>query len=63
MPDGIEVVHSQSLDSKATGWVWQFAIFAAGALPAAGMIAYVKWLKTGRMLSGLANPRCAAARA
>jgi hypothetical protein len=41
-PDGIEVVHSESLDSKATGWAWQFAIFAAGTLPAAGTIAYVR---------------------
>ena len=40
-PAGVEVVHSESLDSKATGWASQFAIFAAGALPAAGMIAYV----------------------
>jgi hypothetical protein len=38
-PDGIEVIHSESLDSKATGWAWQFAIFAAGTLPAAGTIA------------------------
>jgi hypothetical protein len=40
-PDGIEVVHSESLGSKATGWVWQFAIFAVGTLPAASLVIYV----------------------
>jgi hypothetical protein len=40
-PTGEEIVHSEDLGSKATGWVWQFAIFAAGTLPAAGMIIYV----------------------
>jgi len=40
-PTGADIVHSEDLGSKATGWVWQFAIFAAGTLPAAGMIIYV----------------------
>jgi hypothetical protein len=39
-PGGDEIVHSESLGSKANGWVWQFAIFAAGTLPAVGLIAY-----------------------
>ena len=34
-PAGDEVVHSEDFGSKATGWAWQFAIFAVGALPAA----------------------------
>jgi hypothetical protein len=37
----VEIVHSEDLGSKATGWVWQFAIFAVGTLPAVGMIIYV----------------------
>lgn len=40
-PNGDEVVHSEELGSKAAGWVWQFAIFAVGTLPAVGMIIYV----------------------
>jgi hypothetical protein len=40
-PTGEEIVHSEDLGSKATGWVWQFAIFAVGTLPAVGMIIYV----------------------
>jgi hypothetical protein len=36
-PAGAEVLHSEPLGSKATGWVWQFAIFAVGTLPAVGM--------------------------
>jgi hypothetical protein len=34
---GEEIVHGEDLGSKATGWAWQFAIFAVGMLPAAGM--------------------------
>jgi hypothetical protein len=41
MPGGDEVLHSEDLGSKATGWVWQFAIFAVGTLPAVGMIVLV----------------------
>jgi hypothetical protein len=37
-PAGDELVHSEDLQSKATGWAWQFAIFAAGAAPAATLI-------------------------
>jgi hypothetical protein len=40
-PTGDEIVHSEDLGSKATGWVWQFAIFAVGTWPAVGMISYV----------------------
>jgi hypothetical protein len=40
-PTGAEIVHSEDLSSKATGWVWQFAIFAVGTLPAVGMIIHV----------------------
>ena len=40
-PGGDEVVHSEDLGSKATVWVWQFAIFAVGALAAVGMIVLV----------------------
>jgi len=40
-PRGDEVLHSEDLRSKATGWAWQFAIFAVGALPAVGMIVYI----------------------
>jgi len=40
-PGGDEVAHSEDLRSKATGWAWQFAIFAVGALPAVGMIVFV----------------------
>jgi hypothetical protein len=36
-PSGDEVLHSEALASKATDWVWQFAIFAVGTLPAIGM--------------------------
>jgi hypothetical protein len=36
-PTGEEIVHSADLGSKAAGWVWQFAIFAVGTLPAVGM--------------------------
>jgi hypothetical protein len=38
---GDEVRHSEEFGNKARGWVWQFAIFAAGTLPAIGMIGYV----------------------
>ncbi|HTX95505.1 MAG TPA: hypothetical protein VME67_12000 [Mycobacterium sp.] len=34
-PTGGQVSHSEDFPSKAIGWVWQLAIFAAGALPAA----------------------------
>lgn len=40
-PGGDEVLRSEDLGSKATGWVWQFAIFAVGTLPAIGMIVFV----------------------
>jgi hypothetical protein len=40
-PSGDEVAHSEDLRSKATGWAWQFAIFAVGTLPAVGMIVFV----------------------
>jgi len=40
-PGGDEILHSEDLGSKATGWVWQFAIFAVGTLPAVGMIVFV----------------------
>ncbi len=40
-PVGDEVLHSENLESKATGWAWQFAIFAVGTLPAVGMIVFV----------------------
>ena len=40
-PSGDETLHSEGLGSKATGWAWQFAIFAVGALPAVGMIVLV----------------------
>jgi hypothetical protein len=38
---GDEVLHSEGLAGKATGWAWQFAIFAVGTLPAIGMIVFV----------------------
>ena len=40
-PSGDEILHSEGLGSGATGWAWQFAIFAVGALPAVGMIVLV----------------------
>ena len=40
-PAGDEMAHSEDLSSKATGWAWQFAIFAVGTLPAVGMIIYI----------------------
>jgi hypothetical protein len=40
-PGGDEVLHSEDLRSKATGWAWQLAIFAIGTLPAVGMIVLV----------------------
>jgi hypothetical protein len=40
-PSGDEILHSEGLGSRATGWAWQFAIFAVGALPAVGMIVLV----------------------
>jgi hypothetical protein len=40
-PGGDEVLRSEDLGSKATGWVWQFAIFAVGTLPAIDMIVFV----------------------
>jgi len=40
-PTGDEVFHSEGLGGKATGWVWQFAIFALGAVPAVVLIAVV----------------------
>ena len=38
---GAEVLHSASLGSKARGWAWQLAIFAAGTLPAIALITVV----------------------
>ena len=40
-PGDDEVVHNIDLGGKAKVWVWQFAIFALGTLPAASMIIYV----------------------
>jgi hypothetical protein len=37
-PSGDEVFHSEGLGSKATGWVWQLAIFALGAVPGVVLI-------------------------
>ena len=34
---GDEVVHNIDFGGKAKVWVWQFAIFAVGTLPAVGM--------------------------
>lgn len=48
-PAGDEVLHSEDLRSKATGWAWQFAIFAVGTLPAVGMIVYISRHAGGRM--------------
>ncbi|MGD1171557.1 hypothetical protein [Mycobacterium seoulense] len=36
---GDEVIHSEGLAGKAIGWAWQLAIFAAGALPTAIILA------------------------
>jgi hypothetical protein len=36
---GDELSHSEGLDAKATGWAWQFAIFALGCLPAVTIVA------------------------
>jgi hypothetical protein len=41
MPGGDEILHSEDLGRKATGWAWQFAIFAVGAVPAVGMMVLV----------------------
>ena len=46
-PSGDDIRHSEGLGSKATGWAWQFAIFAVGALPALGMIVLVSWRSGG----------------
>jgi hypothetical protein len=40
-PGSDELSHSEIIRSKATGWAWQFAIFAVGTLPAAAMIVVV----------------------
>ena len=40
-PGGDEVLHSEGLASKATGWAWQFATFAVGTLPAIATIVFV----------------------
>ncbi len=37
-PGGNEVLHSEDLRSKASGWAWQLGIFAAGTVSAVGMI-------------------------
>jgi hypothetical protein len=47
-PGGEQVVHSEDFGNKATGWVWQFAILVAGALPAAAMVALTV-RRTGEM--------------
>ena len=36
-PGGDEVDHNIDLEGKAKVWVWQFAIFTVGTLPAVGM--------------------------
>jgi hypothetical protein len=46
-PSGDEIRHSEGLGSKVTGWAWQFAIFAVGALPALGMIVLISWRSGG----------------
>jgi hypothetical protein len=38
---GDQLVQNDWWAKKATGWAWQFAIFAVGTLPAIGMIALV----------------------
>ena len=42
---GDDLYHSEGLGSKATGWVWQFAIFAGGAVPAVIIVgsAALRW--------------------
>jgi hypothetical protein len=51
-PSDDELRHSEGLGSKATGWAWQFAIFAAGTLPAVGMIVFVSRHPGGRDAAG-----------
>jgi hypothetical protein len=51
-PGGDEVRHSEDLGNKAIGWVWQFAIFAAGGLPAVGMIVFVSTHPRGTDAAG-----------
>jgi hypothetical protein len=41
-PGGDEVDHNIDLGGKAKVWVWQFAIFAVGTLPAVGMSIYTR---------------------
>ena len=50
-PAGDELNHSEEFRSKATGWAWQFAIFAAGTLPAVTIVA-VSALQWRRRSSG-----------
>jgi hypothetical protein len=40
-PAGDELYHSEEFRSKAIGWAWQFAIFAAGTLPALTIVAVI----------------------
>jgi hypothetical protein len=51
-PSGDEVPHSEDLGNNATGWVWQFAIFAVGSLPAVGMIVFVSMHPRGTDAAG-----------
>jgi hypothetical protein len=51
-PGGDEVLHSEDLGSKATGWAWQLAMIAAGTLPAVGMIVLVNRHPKGRSAAG-----------
>ncbi|WP_142393428.1 MULTISPECIES: hypothetical protein [unclassified Mycobacterium] len=51
-PAGDEVIHSEGLASKALGWVWQLAIFAAGALPTAIILALFAFRWRGDSLGG-----------
>jgi hypothetical protein len=52
-PDGGELIHSEELGNKAIGWAWQSAIFAAGTLPAVGIVAFIA-LRRRRRRPGLA---------
>lgn len=38
-PAGAEVYHDEEFRNKASGWAWQFGIFAAGTLPAVIIVA------------------------
>ena len=51
-PGGDEVLHSEGLGNKPIGWVWQFAIFSVGSLPAVGMIVLVSMHPRGTDAAG-----------